>query len=56
LQPSTGHSISKTEVSYTDWIVVTFMLIWVSVLADMCKAFVAYIMLHYMHVAQYNVL
>ena len=23
LQPSTGHSISKTEVSYTDWIVVT---------------------------------
>jgi hypothetical protein len=25
LQPSTGHSISKTEVSYTDWIVVAIM-------------------------------
>lgn len=37
LQPSTGHSISKTEVSYTDWIVVTFK-VWVSLVAVMCKA------------------
>jgi hypothetical protein len=25
LQPSTGHSISKTEVSYSEWIVVAIM-------------------------------